>query len=342
MDWALGIDTSAAGFGAVLLKGNEVQSVGLHRLVSEGVPAGHRSRVKLDHDMREWRATDPDEYLQAFGFSSAHTSANRHAVYEITGGGRRLLVPALVLMRAFFRPAKILLPRMFWAQALDHIRVVDPLESPPRVHLLSPSWGSVEGRVGDARLPLTWLSVFPTAMEFAASVHRSARAGAIAVTMPAARASISFHGCRSGASLYVTKATMLEVDALEQPLEWARGHPVEVFRRRTVSWDGACPALQVADVPSRRDGKYDLTDDEWAKVEPVLYPPAIRRPIRQLCPRRTFDGVLRKLVLGTGWRATEYPVGTHTNMLYAYRKWNKSGALSRALDILRASPERRA
>lgn len=79
----------------------------------------------------------------------------------------------------------------------------------------------------------------------------------------------------------------------------------------------------------------DVTDQEWDAIKPIL---AGRTPARRfkLDQRRIFDGVLRKLCLGAGWDATDYPEGRRANAFYAWRSWSASGRWDEAIAQLTA------
>src|SRR6185437_7821263 len=96
-------------------------------------------------------------------------------------------------------------------------------------------WRNLGDRYGDVRTPIFWMSAFPSAMRFAGSVHLHARSGRIAVLLPEARVKIALQGRRHARCLYVTNATLLEIDALEEPMNWVTNHSKRIYRRVPVS-----------------------------------------------------------------------------------------------------------
>jgi len=317
MEWTAGIDTSGGSFRAIVVRNSESASLELPHLVSGGLPRGGTKRKTVGSNLRTWQPVDATEYLSAFGLTDRDVKQNRHVVYEVKSGDLRIQVPALVLMRAFFRPTKYLLPILFKAQALDHVRFLNFSTTPPSVEFYSRTWRNLTGRYADVATPISWLSSFPSAIAFAASVHSNARDGRIAVSLPNAYASLSVWGHTRRRALMVTGAELLSLDATEDPLPWALGHTKHIYERATHRHTGAPESLKVH-IPARPNGSVDLSDAEWDAVRPILLS-AGWKPT-QHDPRAVLDGILRKLVFGTGWKTTSYLTGSATHARYAYRR----------------------
>jgi hypothetical protein len=334
MEWATRIDNTIRGLGVQIVSETGVRMAKLSALVSGGLPSVRTHRMVIQQEIETWRVTSSSDYLVVFGINECAPQPNLHTVYETWAKDTRVLVPALVLMRAFFRPAKYLLPEMFLPQALDRVRFLDLSTPVPRVEFLRTTWRNLGDKYGDVSTPIAWMSSFPSAIAFAASVHEYAMEGRLAVKLPNARVKLAFHGQLERSTLFATNAELLEILATERPLDWAATHPRLVFRRATHVPTAQSQVLRVT-LPRRPDGAVDVSDDEWRLIEPLLCQPERARRSRQHHPRQLFDGVLRKLVLGTAWRNTPYVVGSATNALFAYRQWNRSGALQAALFVLR-------
>lgn len=334
MEWAARIDNTIRGLGVQIVSTTSVRIEKPNSLVSSGLPDARAHRVVIDQELTTWREAEPRDYLMQFGFDESTSRRNLHAVYETKSNATRILIPALVLMRALFRPTRYLLPEMFRPQALDRIRFLDLSEPVPRVEFLPATLRNLPDRYGDVTTPIAWMSSFPSAMAFAASVHRFAMEGRIAVALPKAKMRLSFRGSVKRATFFATSAELLEVMATEAPLDWAAAHPRLVFRRATHVSETPSEVLRVA-LPLRSDGAVDVSDDEWRLIQPILCPPQKVKRRSRVDPRRVFDGVLRKLVLATAWRNTPYVVGSAANARFAYRQWKRSGALEAALSVLR-------
>lgn len=333
MEWASAIAWSDHGYIARIQNEAGVGAAPLKALVSRGLPKERRSRIVIETELRDWREADPLEYFRAFKIDCVAPLAGQ-AVYETHCDRHRVLVPALALMRAFFRPTQYLLPMMFSPQALDRVRYLDFSHSPPRPEFLTRTWKNLGARYGDVTTPISWMSAFPSAADFAASVHLNARAGRIAVTLPSAKARIALQGLRTDGAFMTTYAAVLELSTTEAPLEFASSHPKMIYQRFVATRSGSSPILRYPEIPLHQDGTVDLTDDEWRAIQMILFPSDKRRRATRLDARLIFDGILRKLSLGTPWRTTAYRVGTYTNALFAYRSWRLDGTLEPALSAL--------
>ncbi len=104
-----------------------------------------------------------------------------------------------------------------------------------------------------------------------------------------------------------------------------------------MAWNGATQAKYGRSDDYRQN---DLSDEEWALIEPLI--PAqgrMGRP-RTTDPRRVFDAIQSMLASGCQWRlipSDDPPFSTVQNYFYA---WLRSGVLERMLDALRAYARR--
>lgn len=75
----------------------------------------------------------------------------------------------------------------------------------------------------------------------------------------------------------------------------------------------------------RKSGGYpsDLTDEEWALVEPLL-PPA-----RRVCRRRVLDGILYVLTTGCQWRQLPTDLPPKSTLHDYLVDWHADGVLAR-------------
>jgi transposase len=335
MEWAQGIEACGRSFAARIVNTNAARVVLIRALVSDGLPTDRTSRIVVEQQLSGWREIAPDEYCDVL--CGGHTAgiAPGHAVYETASGNVRVLVPALAIMRMLFRPTEYLLPAMFSPQALDRVRILDVTTTPPRVEFFSKTWRDRVGGYSDRSTPISWMSAFPSAIRFAASVHINACAGRIAVSLPNATARLALQGRLQANTLFVTHGTLLELNAAESPLGWIKDHPLQIYKRATSIGKGPHRVLKDTEIALRPDGTVDLTDEEWDRIEPILL--ANRKILKpySLDPRLLFDGILRKLALGSGWRATPYRVGSENNARFAYRSWRRACTFDAAVMELR-------
>ena len=79
----------------------------------------------------------------------------------------------------------------------------------------------------------------------------------------------------------------------------------------------------------------DLTDEEWAVIEPLIPPPGRMGRPRELDMREVFNAV--QFILGTGcqWRAIPKCFPPFTSVQNHFYAWCRTGVLERMLDALR-------
>ena len=302
-------------------------------LVRAGLPTSARDRVGFSGRLDELRPTDPQEYFEAFGLETPADAKIRHQVYCCHDGDVRIVIPALAILRALFRPTHYFLPKVFYPNALERVRLVDFDRSPPGVTPLSVTWRD-KARYGDLIGPLEWFSFYPSATQFLRSVYTNALGGGLAFELPSAAVKLSARGVRAGNTHFATIVTVLSLKPTEPPYPFAERRDVHLFRRATSVRSGRSPELCDPRVAKHADGSVDLTDGEWDQIEPLIETGRGRTGSRTHSRRLVMDGVLRKLGLGTGWRTTEYRTGGHINALHAYREWSKNGALDRVLEAI--------
>jgi transposase len=82
--------------------------------------------------------------------------------------------------------------------------------------------------------------------------------------------------------------------------------------------------------------RHDLTDAEWALLEPLLPDRTPRRGGRWGDHRRVVDGVLWRTRTGAPWRDLPAAYGRWQTVYYRHRRWAADGTWERVLDGLRA------
>lgn len=78
--------------------------------------------------------------------------------------------------------------------------------------------------------------------------------------------------------------------------------------------------------------RFDLTDFEWAVIEPVL--PIDTRGVARVDDRRVLSGIFRRLRTGAPWRDLPECYGPHTSCSNRFRRWHKAGVWDRLLDAV--------
>ncbi len=70
-------------------------------------------------------------------------------------------------------------------------------------------------------------------------------------------------------------------------------------------------------------GRHDLTDGEWALMEPLL--PNKPRGMRRVDDRRVISGIFYVLRTGAPWRDLPERYGPDTTVYNRYNRWAKKG-----------------
>jgi transposase len=85
--------------------------------------------------------------------------------------------------------------------------------------------------------------------------------------------------------------------------------------------------------------RHELTDAQWAKLEPLLPPqrPATGRP--NLDHRRIVNGILWRLATGAPWRDLPERYGPWQTVYSRWRRWQQAGVWNRVLAALQAEAD---
>lgn len=336
MDWALGI---AVESGRLVVEGigrggdleiGDISDLGTHGLPACSILVKHRGTV----DFGSLVAGNADNYLRALALPVPESSTNRHIVLEGELDGVQVVIPALVLMRALFRPTRFLLPLMFRPQALDRVRFLDFTRSPTEV-VVDASWNGAYRTGDEVQQCISWMTFFPSAIRFASSVHEFAMRGQIGMDMPHASARVTMDGLKVDGVLFVTEMRVISVRANEEPTLDATGCSRE-FVLRNVCRSGSKKAIltEIEKIPNGKSGDLDVSDSEWKSIEPTLLK-GQRRLRETVNQRYLFDALLEKINVGTAWRTMVPKSGTSNNVRFAERSWRSRGTLLPSLEILR-------
>ena len=85
--------------------------------------------------------------------------------------------------------------------------------------------------------------------------------------------------------------------------------------------------------------RYDLTDVQWAALQPLL--PAPRRPGRPptWTKRQLIDGIRWRIRAGTPWRDVPECYGSWAAVYALFRRWQRDGTWARILTALQAAAD---
>ena len=79
-------------------------------------------------------------------------------------------------------------------------------------------------------------------------------------------------------------------------------------------------------------GRYDLTDFEWAVIEPLL--PHKSRGVARVDDRRVLNGIFWVLRCGAPWRDLPERYGPYTTIYNRFNRWSKAGVWDRIMDAI--------
>ena len=79
-------------------------------------------------------------------------------------------------------------------------------------------------------------------------------------------------------------------------------------------------------------GRHDLTDAEWALIEPLL--PNTPRGVPRVDDRRVISGIFYILRTGAPWRDLPARYGPYTTVYNRYNRWAKKGVWLRIFEAL--------
>jgi transposase len=78
--------------------------------------------------------------------------------------------------------------------------------------------------------------------------------------------------------------------------------------------------------------RFDLTDREWAVVQPLL--PNKARGVPRVDDRRVVNGIFHILRTGSPWRDLPERYGPYTTIYNRYNRWAKAGVWLRIFEAL--------
>lgn len=136
--WALGTTVGNPREIEIVTDSGVRRVIPIEQATQLGVPKPAKAvRYAYEGDFASWRVEPPEAYLAGLGFTKI-SSESRHQVFTFEVSQTLIAhVPALVLMRASFKPHYCVLPAIFRPAGLDMLSFVDYGQDPPAVVWLS-------------------------------------------------------------------------------------------------------------------------------------------------------------------------------------------------------------
>ncbi|QDL56451.1 transposase [Rhodoferax aquaticus] len=337
MDWV----TSARQMGgqlhfSVVSQDGSAEHVQAGSLASAGLPtAGPLERVVYTGDLSTWVRSSSEQYLKAFGFSPTDQLTAGHPVYcHALDDGTTVHVPALALIRALFKPHRLVLPVVFSPGNIDVLGFVNYASTPPVIVLSREREKYLDRREVESRYePLRWLHSSRSARDCCQSVFMNALSGRLDLALPLGQFRLVMHGRRVGHDLFVTKVTMIAASVEAEDSVTGAGLAY-VFHRKFNARHKVTTLSPFPSIPSRAVGTVTLSCTEWVDIEPLLN--GNSRKERAHSRRALLDVILHKLSSGSSWKAMSQASGfSQTNLSTTFRRWQRDGRLDQVLERLK-------
>lgn len=326
MEWATGVQYDGRLSAKIQRANGDIELVDVGELGTRGLPtpATTKRRVVVTN-FASWSAISADEYTTMFGLAP---TGNGHQVFAFQSNGRRYIVPALALMRGFFRPQQHVLPAMFLPQGIE--RICTPVLREHTVEAVAVmTWHHLtwQNKYSSSLKPLTWMYCVPSARKMCGSIHDNMLRKRIGLDLPIGQVRLCLQTVDQGVNSYVTQLTIITLANDETPFEFAGEQPTHIAFHNGIQAAAARPtAKNLRDTSIRRhaDGSTDISDEEWELLRSMR---GLHGHVKQQHDiRLLLDGILAKLSLGTAWRKASYKVGTWSNASRLFQKLKATGA----------------
>jgi transposase len=341
MEWALGVSLATSSI-EVFTSNEGIEHRRIEEIASERLKVSRTTkpyRILYEGCLSSWSLSDPSEYLAGMGIELPEGCLNRHEVFKFIGNDDLTVhVPALVLMRAFFKPSALLFPAAFKITGPDLFAYVDYGQTPPTVVIddLAYIRHTPRGRESAApNKPLEWLHLSKSARKAMHGVYLGASNGALRLSLPLGDFRIALHGTKVGNQVLATTATLI---AMTIPAEDSVTGTSEtmIFHSMTNPQRKAKVSAGGIKIPLHSEGASSVTDQEWQLIEPILT--VKRRGPRATHSRRDLlNAILLKLSSGIWWAKVPTRGFKTTDLIGAFRRWKTEGLFDQVLEVLTAS-----
>lgn len=301
------------------------------RLYALQMPITKARTVSAVTNLSEWTNDGAVEYLEAFKYS--RIEENQHDVFSFRQGTYKILVPALLFIKAMFPPSSRTFRFIYSPCGLSQICTPIVAGGSADIVLTGPEIRSTTN-TQHIREIFRWVAFFPSATRAWASVYQFAAKGQCSITLPDAEATISFRGKLIGRVLYASTMNVIKLRALDAPLQWVGEQPSETIYRHIRPSIFASPSDTGA-FPKGEAG-WAMTDAEWDSVA-HLFPSADQIVLARR--RATLDAVVEKLSAGTGWKLANWRAGIPSGVASSYYSLRRNGKWAKFENILRSIRE---
>lgn len=254
MNWAVGIaGQGRRGSVELIERGGIKRAVDAQDLCKVGVPDfGSTTKLTLEGPIDDWAIAEASDLLRAAKLRLPKGCANRHRVF--TPGrvnGLTVYIPALVLMRTFFRPANPIFDLAFTPSNLELISFTDYSTTPPSFVVDHPSYRrrlTPQTEADEAGVCLRWLRTSMSAKRMMRSVFDHAGSGYLAMDLPHGNFRLRLHGTAIGRRFFASRVHAMSVvvdeyDSITKRRETFYLHKGAKPIKQYAPWKLGCPTL---------------------------------------------------------------------------------------------------
>lgn len=326
MQWAHAITVESGRLAVDMVNSEGVQErAPLSKLASVGVPAiGRKWRSFENVRLAEFERVSEEKYLEQFGLADMVEPGN-HAVFLLTRPRTKWVIPALVLMRALFKPNNLLLAEAFRHRAVERLTMPSPEDETQHLYVAR---GKKMGAFVEPNCSLHWLLRDLGAKTMMESVHRHALDGRIDIDLANIEVTLKLSGVANGRTVYVTRVNIPQ----------AHGSDDNTLTFQLGAKDGPSVAgiSESLKTSLRSDGQVAVTDEEWERVCHYLSPYKRGRP-PNMDKRELLDSILHRLTGHTSsWTELEKTGSSVGRLLGNCTHWMTDGRLKKVVDELNA------
>ncbi|RAS33191.1 transposase [Paraburkholderia bryophila] len=320
--WLQAIERRNGVLAARVVNGDrDVEWMNVEAAWEADIHASSTSRMSVATCFSRWKVVDATDFFSEMAIE-AYPAANKHQMFEVDHNGLRLVLPAILVLKALFKPNATVFQYLFRPSGLDMLLAPVYANGSTTVAIL-PRKLRQHVPVGDTGLErLRWLYCFPTARAAFDSVYTRATYGVVGIKLPTAEIDISVKGCLRGRKFFVSSLSIVRCSPLEAPFDWAGRQPQHFRLREPAPGERLNPILVDSDLIEGPSG-WGLSDDEWACVA-YLFPtgPQCRSGEQT---RAFVNAILEKLGTGVGWTSVNSKHGTLSAVSSLYRDYRRSG-----------------
>lgn len=154
--------------------------------------------------------------LSSYRHHLPEQATNGHQVFGYLVHGWTLLLPALTLIQAAFRPFKVLAPYLYSPCGFDAV-CIPADETCERIHWVMPITRGLQGAAETHEASLGWAWGYPSGRALWDSAYHYAKQGVVGADPPCARVEIVAYVARIGKELLASRCSFVTLEPREAP-----------------------------------------------------------------------------------------------------------------------------